>query len=38
MDRLSRQEAAALYYGFGTHWGTLRSQNKKGHVVSGGAA
>lgn len=35
VDRLSRQETVTLYYGIGTHWGTLRSQNKKGHVVSG---
>lgn len=33
MDRLSRAETVAGFYGLGLYWGNARSQNAAGHVV-----
>jgi hypothetical protein len=33
VDRWSMRESAAVYYGIGTHFGSARSQNGKGHVL-----
>lgn len=34
MELLSRREVVAAFWGLGAHWGSARSQNAKGHVVS----
>ncbi len=33
VDRYSRQETIAAYWGFGLYWGKALSQNKKGHLI-----
>lgn len=35
VDRLSRAEVVAGFYGLGLYWGNARSQNAAGHVVRG---
>ena len=34
VDRLTRAEVVAAWFGFGLYWGKARSQNARGHVVS----
>ena len=33
VERYSRAETVAAYWGFGLYWGKAVSQNKKGHLV-----
>lgn len=33
VDRYSREETIAAYWGFGLYWGKAVSQNKKGHLI-----
>lgn len=34
VERLVRRECIAAFFGLGAHWGSARSQNAQGHVVS----
>jgi hypothetical protein len=34
VEQLTREEVVAAYFGVGLHWGSLISQNAKGHIVS----
>lgn len=33
MDRYSREESVIAYWGMGLHWGPMKSNNKKGHLI-----
>eukprot|EP00775_Hariotina_reticulata_P009087 gene9087-9257_t len=33
VDKWSRQETLIAYWGIGLHWGNLRRQNEKGHLI-----
>lgn len=33
MERYTREESVIAYWGMGLHWGPMKSNNKKGHLI-----